>query len=111
MSKPTAQQCHAMTTYFASQYADKVGKPAPVNRNKARWGFEAMLMDYTPGQARTLVDFYLEHWQLPNIEWFLYNYEKVDLALQEHNDREAMSAKRRAVTQQRLEEWRNRWKK
>jgi hypothetical protein len=100
-----------MTTYFASQYAAKVGSSAPVNRNKARWGFEAMLMDYTSEQARTLVDYYLEHWDNPSIEWFLYNYEKVDVALQEHNERELASAKRRAVTQQRLEEWRNRWKK
>lgn len=111
MAKPTAQQCHAMITYFAKQYEQKVGDKPLVNRNRARWGFESMLMDYTSEQARVLVDFYLEHWDRATMDWFLYNYEKVDQALQEHNENELATAKRRKVTEQRLEEWRNRWKK
>lgn len=68
-------------------------------------------MDYSSEQARMLVDFYLDHWESPGIDWFLYNYEKVDEALQEHNNRETSSALRRAQTQKRLEEWRARWTK
>lgn len=111
MSKPTAQQCHAMSTYFASQYAAKVGKPATLNRNRARWSWDAVLMDYTPTQAHELVDFYLEHWSEPDIEWFFYNYEKVDAAVQEHMKNEESRRVRREETQKRLDEWRNRWKK
>src|SRR5690348_5133832 len=103
MAKPTAQQCHALIDYFSKTYVKKVGRDASFNRNKARWGFEGMLMDYSPTDARTLVDFYLDHWDNPNMDWFLYNYEKVDEGLQEHNERETSAAKRRAVTQQRLE--------
>lgn len=109
--KPTAQQCHAMTTYFASAYQDKVGKSAVLNRNKARWSWESVLMDYTPGQARELVDFYLEHWPDPNLDWFFYNYEKVDQAIADHNQEEEARRARREQTQKRLDEWRNRWKK
>lgn len=109
MTKPTAQQCHAMTTYFSSQYAEKVGKPAVFNRNKARWSWESLLMDYTPGQARELVDFYLEHWPDPNLDWFFYNYEKVDQAIADHNQEEEARKARRAMTQKRLDEWRERF--
>lgn len=109
MAKPTAQQCHALTTYFINQYGEKLGKSASVNRNKARWGFESVLMDYTPSQARELIDYYLEHYETPSVEWFLFNYEKVDVAKQEHDENELIAAKRREATRQRLEEWRNRW--
>jgi len=111
MAKPTAQQCHALTTYFMQQYAEKVGRSASVNRNKSRWGFESILMDYTPTQARELIDYYLGHYENPSIEWFLFNYEKVESAMQEHNENELIAAKRRNETQRRLEEWRNRWQK
>lgn len=110
-AKPTAQQCHAMTTYFASAYQAKVGKPAVFNRNRARWSWESVLMDYTLHQARELVDFYLEHWPEPNLDWLFYNYEKVDLAIADHNREEEVRRARRAMTQKRLDEWRERWKK
>jgi hypothetical protein len=68
-------------------------------------------MDYTPSQARELVDFYLEHWAEPNLEWFFYNYEKVDQAIADHNQEEEARRIRREQTQKRLDEWRERWKK
>lgn len=111
MAKPTAQQCHALTTYFIQKYTDVVGKKPSVNRNKARWGFESILMDYTPTDARGLIDYYMEHYNNPTVEWFLFNYEKVDNAKQEHEENEAAAERRRAATAKRLEEWRNRWQK
>jgi len=109
MAKATAQQCHALTTYYISKYTEEVGKAPLVNRNKTRWGFEAMLLDYTPEQARELIDHYIEHYSTPTIEWFLFNYEKVDEAKKEYEQYKVSSAKRLAETQKRLEEWRNRW--
>lgn len=110
MAKPTPQQCHALTTHFIGQYTESKGYKPSVNRNKARWGFESLLMDYTPAQARELIDYYIEHWESPNLDWFMFNYEKVDEAKQDHDKAEAVAEKRRKATAQRLEEWRNRWK-
>jgi hypothetical protein len=111
MAKPTAQQCHALTTYYMGKYEEVVGRAALVNRNKSRWGFESILMDYTPGQARELIDYYLAHWDTPNVEWFLYNYEKVDAAKMEREAQEISVQRRRQDTAKRLEEWRARWQK
>lgn len=111
MAKATAQQCHALTTYFINKIKEATDKTPKVNRNKARWGFEAVLMDYTPVEVHELIDYYVEHYDAPNIEWFLYNYEKVDSARQEFEENKILTAKRRADTKQRLEEWRNRWQK
>lgn len=110
MAKATAQQCHALTTYYITKYTEVVGKAPLVNRNKSRWGFEAMLLDYTSNEVRELIDHYIEHYTTPSIEWFLFNYEKVDVAKQEFEEHKVSNAKRLKETQQRLEEWRNRWR-
>lgn len=111
MAKPTAQACHAMTTYFTKKYKEVVGTSPSVNRNTARYGFEGLLMDYSPANARELVDYYIEHYSEPVLQWFLYNYEKVDAEKQEKEEKKLSEAKRRKETQARLQEWRERWKK
>ena len=111
MVKATAQQCHALTTYYISRYKEVFDKAPLANRNKARWGFEAMLMDYNTGSVRELIDYYIEHYERPTLDWFLFNYEKVDEAKQEFEEQKAIAAKRRQETAQRLDEWRKRWQK
>lgn len=111
MAKPTAQQCHALTSYFISSYKNSRGHAPVVNRNKARWGFDAMLMDYLPERVKVLIDYYINHWDLPTLDWFLYNYEKVDERKQEQVRRDDQQAKRLKETEQRLKEWKKRWEK
>lgn len=108
---PTAQQCHALTTYFINKYTDVMESKPLVNRNKAKAGFSGLLMDYTPTQARELIDYYIEHWDRPSITWFIYNYELVDEALTERAVEEKKIEQRRLATKERLEQWRNRWEK
>lgn len=111
MAKPTAQQCHALTTYYVSKYTDTFGYAPVVNRNKARYGFEGLLMDFSPTESREIVDYYIDHYANPAIDWFIYNYEKVVVAKREREAEQEVQEKRRAATEKRLEEWRNRWKK
>lgn len=111
MAKPTAQACHAMTTYFINKYTEVVGKAPSVNRNASRYLWEGMLMDYSPTDARTLVDFYLDKYEKPVLQWFLYNYEKVDENKKDKEQENARLAARRKATQERLDEWRKRWQK
>lgn len=111
MATPTAQACHALTTYYIGKYESVVGTRPVVNRNKAKAGAYGLLMDYTPTDARELVDYYIEHWDSPSIQWFFYNYELVEQAMQEKQKSDESAKARREVTQAKLEEWRNRWKK
>lgn len=110
MAKPTPQQCHALITYFMTRYEEVVGSKPSLNRNKARWGFESILMDYSPAESRELVDYFLDHYD-PNLDWFLWNYEKVVEAKEERVKQQEALALRRKETQQRLDEWRHRWQK
>lgn len=111
MAKPTAQQCHALITYFIKGYEQKTGKKSPVSRNKVRYWFESILMDFTPTESKQLVDYYLQYYPEPSVEWFAFNYDKVAQAKDEHDENEAVALKRRQETEQRLKDWRERWKK
>ena len=111
MAKPTAQQCHALTTYWMTAYNEVVGRPVKVNRNMARWGCEGFLMDYSKVEALDLIEYYLANYADPSIDWFLFNYEKVDATRQDKKKEAASAELRRHQTEQRLKEWRERWKK
>lgn len=111
MAKPTAQQCHALTTYFVNAVTEATGKKPIVNRNKARWGFESILMDYSPTEARELIDYYVSKYDTPTIDSFLFGYEKIAQAKVDKEEESERTQRRREETQRRLDEWRNRWKK
>ena len=107
MAKATAQQCHALTSHYIAKYTAENNKAPSVNRNKARWGFEAMLMDYSSAQVRELLDYFVEHYE-HTLEWFLFNYEKVDEEKTTYERNKVATAKRREETKKRLAEWKER---
>ena len=113
MAKPTAQQCHAMTSYYIGRYEKVKGTKPVVNRNKAKYTFESLLWDYSVDEVKGFLDFFIDHYD-QTLEWFNYNYETV---INEHNDygiQQELAAKRRRDTAERLEAWRKRkeqWKK
>lgn len=113
MPKPTAQACHAMTTYYIGRYEAARGHAPVLNRNKARYTFEGLLMDYSTSEVKAILDYFFEHFER-DLEWFNYNYEKVIAAKKEHERNETLRDARRIETAQRLEQWKQRqseWKK
>jgi hypothetical protein len=104
MAKPTAQACHAMTSYYIGRYTETRGHAPIVNRNKARYTFEGLLMDYTSTEVKQIIDYFIEHYER-DLEWFNYNYEKVVKARQEALAEKFAQAKRRADTALAMERW------
>lgn len=111
MAKPKPQEVHALVTYYIKCYEAKKGKTPVLNRNKVRYWLESMLMDYTGAEARELIDYYVDKWAEPSIDWFAFNYDKVDEDKTEYEKNKLSNAAKRSETERRLEEWRNRWKK
>lgn len=107
MAKPTPQQCHALITHYIARYEEVVGSKPSLNRNKARWGFESILMDHSAEESRSIIDYFLDHYE-PNIDWFLWNYEKVVEAREEYVKNQDAINHRREETQKRLDAWRER---
>lgn len=110
MAKPTAQQCHALTTYFSQAYTNKYNSKPLINRNTARWSWVSLLMDMTPDEAKKLIDFYFETFSARphNLEWFFYNYDSLITEKNSHTkDREEIE-RLRHESEQRARAWRER---
>lgn len=106
----SAQQCHALITYFIKAYTQTKGVAPVLNRNKSRWGFDSILMDYTSDEVRQMIDFYLKYYTARgDVEWFLFNYEKVDEDMKDHEQKKLAKQEALRETARRAEEWRNRW--
>ena len=106
----TAKDCHTLTSYFLTTYKTKYKNSPVVNRNKARWGFEAVLMDFSMDEAKELIDFYLTTASANrhSLEWFLFNYDKMVTAKQSQKDDAERREQLRRESEQRAKEWRER---
>lgn len=103
----TAKDCHTLTSYYIGLYNDKYNVRPVVNRHKARWGFDSVLYDLSLGDARELLDFYLEtnstHGH--SLDWFFNNYDKLIVSKESARQDEEERRKLRAESKKRLEEW------
>ena len=110
MAKPTAQQCHAMTTYYTSAFKQKYGREPVVNRHSARWGFESVLMGMPPADAKKLIDFYFTTTskEQHSLTWFFYNYDKLIESLSDLEKDKLRRKQLREESEKRAAEWRAR---
>jgi hypothetical protein len=106
----TPKQAHALVTYFSQQYEKKYGIKPSVNRYAARWGFDSILMDTDTVGAKALIDYYFETISTNghSLEWFFYNYEKLETAKRKRDEDAAARAVLREQSRVRTEEWRKR---
>lgn len=108
MAKATAQQCHAMTTYYVKRYKEKYGTEPVVNRHSARWGFDSVLLGMSPEETKELIDYYFKttSTRRHSLDWFFYHYEKL---IDGKNDLQTDIERRerlRRESEQRAREWR-----
>lgn len=102
------KQAHILSSYFAQQFKAKYGYDHKFNRNKARWSWDNILMDMTMDEAKSLVDYYMSTVSTNGhtLEWFFYNYDKLEEAKQKVDEDMASLAEIRRRTKISTEEWR-----
>lgn len=104
----TPKQAHALSTYFGKKFKERYGYEQKFNRNKARWSWDNLLMDYTLDETKALIDYYFETVSPNNhnLDWFFYNYDKLAEAKEKTDaDRKRLEVIREA-SRKRSEEWR-----
>jgi len=109
----TAQQSHAMTSYFVKKYKEHYGRDPIVNRHTARWGFDSVLTGLSPVEAKEIVDFYftVASTNKHSLDWFFYNYDKLLESKRRTDDDAAKRARLREESEKRAKEWRERGNK
>lgn len=106
----TVQECHKLTTYYEKKFKEKYKAPAVVNRNSARWGFDAILKGISPTEAKELLDYWFSFSspQRHRLDWFFYNYDKLIAAKAEQAEDSELRAKLRHDSEERARKWRER---
>lgn len=106
----TPKQQNALVTYFITKYKERYGVNPVSNRYKARWGFDAILMDVGETEVRDLIDYYFTTVSANShdLEWFFYNYDKLLVAKGKMEKDAVELARLRKESQRRTEEWRKR---
>lgn len=108
MANTTKQEQHALVSYFGKKYKERYGFAPKLNRYAALWGFDSILRDMSPDDARGLIDYYFEtispggH----DLTWFFYNYDKLAEAKERRDKDAAALAEIRRNSALRAEEWR-----
>lgn len=104
----TPKQAQTLVSYFGKKYKEKYDTAPVLNRYKARWGFDAILMDMSESKVKDLIDYYLETYSpnMHDLDWFFYNYDKLDQAKRDRDKDAVALAALREQSKKRTEEWR-----
>jgi hypothetical protein len=91
---------------YVAQYEKKYGRAPKINRNQLKWGFRDMAVDLGKMRAGEVIDFYFELPRSPHEpNNLLYNYDKLDQAMEELAEDEARRLKIRQETLERVQAW------
>lgn len=106
----TAKDCHILTSYYEKKFKEKYHSAAVVNRNDARWKFDAILNGLSVNETKSLIDFWFEtdSAQRHPLVWFFYNYDKLIAIKSEQLEDAELRDKLRHDTEERVKKWRER---
>jgi hypothetical protein len=106
----TPKEAHVLTSHFKKLWKEKYGTNPVINSHAVRWAFDNMLRDMGPVEAKALIDYYFEtiSTNQHSLDWFLYNYDKLQVAKTERDKDAASLARIRQESKRRAEEWRKR---
>lgn len=92
MTKDLASQAYSLVSLYVSLYKQRYNKTIVVNRHKEKWATADVIESVGIERARELLTYYFTTSRPSHpLQWFLYNFERLDAALTAKED----DAKRR----------------
>jgi hypothetical protein len=101
---------HALISFFCACYKTRYNKNPVLNRYRQKWAMVDVIDDIGYDRARKLIEYYFKL-DKPNhsIDWFAFNFEKLDLALRQQEEdktrRELIRAKTKSMVEERDNEY------
>lgn len=107
MAKMTAnQQAYALISLYEKYYTEKYGKKPSLNRHRDKWGFQDMVEDLGPDEAREIIKYYFETPRIDHpLQTLLRSYDQLARIRDERKNDEEDRLKMREETRKRVEEW------
>ena len=106
----TVKTTTALTNKYVTLYTKKYGTKPHVNSYKARFAFDTMLNTLAAEEIEELLEYYFHTISTSghNLDWFLYNYESLAVAMEAQKQDQIQQDIVRRETERRTEEWRKR---
>ena len=106
MTKDEAKLGHALISLYCALYKSTYSKQAVVNKYREKWAMLDVIDSIGYDRARELLEYYFSVKRDGHpLSWFFYNFEKLDLSLQQKQEdksrRELIRAKTKSMVEER----------
>ena len=106
MTKDEAKLAYNLVGLYCVLYKEKYGKAPVVNRYREKWAMNDVIDSVGHDRAKTLLEYFFQTKRDGHpISWFFYNFEKLDLSLQQLEQdktrRELIRAKTKSMVEER----------
>jgi len=110
MAEDRAKYGNALVSYYVKLWNVKYpGGKLKINRYSVKWGFMDVVDSVGMERGKEILDYYFKTSRPGHpIQWFLYNFDKLDGIMDELADDELNKINVRAQTKARVEEWERR---
>ena len=109
MTKDEAKLAYGLVSLYCTMYKEKYGKSPVVNKYREKWAMQDVIDSVGYDRAKVLLEYYFKVTNRGHaISWFFYNFEKLDITLQQAEEdktrRELIRSKTRAMVEERNNE-------
>jgi hypothetical protein len=106
MTKDEAKLGYALVSLYCALYKQRYNKPAVVNKYREKWAMLDVIESVGFDRAKILLEYYFKITKSGHpISWFFYNFEKLDITLQQTEEdksrRELIRAKTKSMVEER----------
>jgi hypothetical protein len=110
MTKDEAKLAYGLVSLYCVLYKETYKKSVVVNKYREKWAMQDVIDSVGYDRAKTLLEYYFKTTKSGHpIQWFFYNFEKLDFTLQQAEEdktrRELIRSKTRSMVQERDNEY------
>jgi len=82
MTKDDASKAYQLVSLYLSLYKEKYNKSIVINKHKEKWGMAEVVDSVGFDRAKELLIYYFNTSRSSHpLQWFLYNFERLDAVL------------------------------
>jgi hypothetical protein len=106
MTKDEAKLAYGLVSLYCALYKENYNKQAVVNKYREKWAMQDVIDSVGYDRSRVLLEYYFKMSKPGHpLSWFFYNFEKLDIMLQQVEEdktrRELIRAKTRSMVEER----------
>jgi len=105
MAKEDGKQPYALLSLYESLYSDKYSKKPRINKYKEKWAMADVISSIGYERARDLLQYYFKVTKQGHpLQWFFYNFDRLDDMLTQSEEDQLKRKKMREATRKMVEE-------